>query len=74
MQSSFGYFTADGGYNGQIFTVVIGETGSFYTAVRLCDPHHMPDCCQIYAAIHSELSLCRYSGWPSSPFVLHSDW
>jgi hypothetical protein len=47
MQSSFGYFTTDGGYNGQIFTVVIGETGSFYTAVRPCGPHHMPACCTL---------------------------
>ena len=32
MQTSFGYFTG-AGYNGQQFPVVIGETGSFYTAV-----------------------------------------
>ena len=34
MQNSFGYLTSTG-YGGQIWTVAIGETGSFYTAVCL---------------------------------------
>ena len=33
MQNSFGYL-ATGGYNGHVFPVVIGETGSLYTSVR----------------------------------------
>ena len=32
MQNSWGYL-ATGGYNGHVFPVVIGETGSLYTSV-----------------------------------------
>ncbi len=34
MQNSWGYL-ATGGYNGHVFPVVIGETGSLYTSVSL---------------------------------------
>lgn len=35
MQMSFGHLTAPaGGFMGHVFPVAIGETGSFYTAVR----------------------------------------
>lgn len=34
MQNSFGYLTSGTGYNGKIFAVAFGETGSFYTSVR----------------------------------------
>ncbi len=33
MQNSFGWATAGTGYNGHIFAVAFGETGSFYTSV-----------------------------------------
>ncbi|BDA41281.1 probable endoglucanase E1 [Coccomyxa sp. Obi] len=32
MQNSFGHLTAGQGYNGQVFALAFGETGSFYTS------------------------------------------
>ena len=55
MQNSFGYLTSGTGYNGQIFPLAFGETGSFYTSVGPSSSSrfsaHEPDETDIYGKV-----------------------
>ncbi len=62
MQNSFGYLTSGQGYQGHVFPVVFGETGSMYLTVRGGIPFSPP----------SPFAPEGYSclGWPSCTYFM----
>lgn len=55
MQNSWGYL-ATGGYNGHVFPVVIGETGSLYTSVSALSAPVLSPCVAASIALSTSLS------------------